>query len=58
MGKLVKNGIDYTNGTVDNVLSDTSKNPVQNKVVKKALDDIITTIGNINTVLEEVLGGE
>ena len=46
MGKLVKNGIDYTNGTVDSMLSNTSKNPVQNKVVTKAINDIATIDSN------------
>ena len=47
MGKLVKNGIDYTNGTVDSILSNTSKNPVQNKVVTNAINNLINQIGNL-----------
>lgn len=50
MGKLVKNGIDYTNGTVDSVLSDTSKNPVQNKVVTGAINNLIAQIGGLGGV--------
>lgn len=56
MGKLVKNGIDYTNGTVDSALDNQSKNPVQNKVVTRAVDNITTTIGDVNTILENMLG--
>ena len=62
MGKLVRNGISYTDPVVDGALDSTSKNPVQNKVVTAALndkqnqiDEIESIIGNINTVLEEVL---
>ena len=43
--------------TVDDVLSTTSTNPVQNKVITEEINDMKTTIGNINTVLESVLGG-
>ena len=50
MGKLVKNGIDYTNGTVDSVLSNTSKNPVQNKVVTGAINNLIAQIGGLGGV--------
>lgn len=56
MARLVKNGIDYTNGMVDSVLDNQSKNPVQNKVVTKAVDNITTTIGDVNTILENMLG--
>lgn len=35
----------YANGNVDDALSDTSTNPVQNKVVKAALDSKLSTLG-------------
>ena len=38
MGKLVRNGISYTDPVVDGALDSTSKNPVQNKVIKAVLD--------------------
>lgn len=43
--------------TVDDVLSTSSTNPVQNKVITGEINDIKTMIGNINSVLETVLGG-
>lgn len=43
--------------TVDDALSTSSSNPVQNKVITGEINDIKTTIGNINYVLETVLGG-
>lgn len=59
MGRIVRNGISYGGtGTVDPILDQQSSNPVENKAVAKAISDINTVIGNINTVLEEVLGGE
>lgn len=45
------------NITVDDALSTSSTNPVQNKVIAEEINDMKTTIGNINTVLESVLGG-
>jgi hypothetical protein len=42
---------------VDDALSESSANPVQNKVITGEINDIKTTIGNINSVLETVLGG-
>ena len=39
MGKLIRNGIDYSTPIVDNQLSTTSTNPVQNKVLKAILDN-------------------
>lgn len=39
MGKLVRNGIDYSTPTVDDRLDTTSTNPVQNKVITEALGD-------------------
>lgn len=38
MGKLVRNGIDYSSSMVDGMLSANSINPVQNKVLKAELD--------------------
>ena len=59
MGIIVKDGVSYGGtGTVDPVLDQQSSNPVENKAVAKAISDINTVIGDINTVLEEVLGGE
>lgn len=49
MGKLVRNGIDYSTPTVDDRLDTTSTNPVQNKIVANAIADIshsIVTIDN------------
>lgn len=49
MGKLVRNGIDYSTPIVDSRLDTTSTNPVQNKVVANAIADIshsIVTIDN------------
>lgn len=40
-------------GTVDTAMSDTSENAVQNKVIKKYIDDLI---GNILTQLQEING--
>ena len=48
MGTIIRNGIIYgTTMPVDNTLSEDSTNPVQNKVVKNALDNIV----NGNTVV-------
>lgn len=38
--KAVKTYVDNNKTTVDSALSDTSENPVQNKVVKAALDSV------------------
>lgn len=49
MGKLVRNGIDYSTPIVDSRLDTTSTNPVQNKVIANAIADIshsIVTIDN------------
>lgn len=40
-------------GTVDTAMSDTSENAVQNKVIKKYIDDLV---GNILTQLQEING--
>lgn len=59
MGVIVRNGISYGGtGTVDPILDQQSSNPVENKAVAKAISDINQTIGDINTILEEVLDGE
>ena len=39
--------------TVDTAMSDTSENAVQNKVIKKYIDDLV---GNILTQLQEING--
>lgn len=41
---------------VDDALSETSTNPVQNKVIATALGDISTALANINSILETTLG--
>lgn len=38
--------------TVDEQMSDTSENPVQNKVIKKYVDD---NVGNIETALNSII---
>lgn len=59
MGRIVRNGISYGGtGTVDPILDQQSSNPVENKAVAKAIADINQTLGDINTILEEVLDGE
>ena len=40
--------------TVDSAMSDTSKNPVQNKVIKQYVDNLV---GNIETVLQTINSG-
>lgn len=40
---------------VDNQLSDSSENPVQNKVITAAITAIQQTIGDIHSAIEEVL---
>ena len=44
----VKNGENGTPATIDTEMSDTSENTVQNKIIKKYVDDIV---GNIQTIL-------
>lgn len=59
MGRIMRNGVPYGGtGAVDPLLDQQSSNPVENKAVAKALADINATIGDINTILEEVLSGE
>lgn len=51
---LLGNGnIQIEGGTVDTEMSDTSKNAVQNKVIKKYIDDLV---GNTLTQLQEING--
>jgi hypothetical protein len=42
---------------VDSALSDTSTNAVQNKVVKSAIDDITTTLGDVQSALDNIVNG-
>ncbi|MGM9858058.1 MAG: hypothetical protein ACI311_02260 [Bacilli bacterium] len=44
----IKNGENGTPATIDNEMSDTSENTVQNKIIKKYVDDIV---GDIQTIL-------
>ena len=44
----IKNGENGTPATIDIEMSDTSENTVQNKIIKKYVDDIV---GNIQTIL-------
>lgn len=44
----VKNGENGTPAIIDTEMSDTSENTVQNKIIKKYVDDIV---GNIQTIL-------
>ena len=44
------------NVTVDSELSTTSNNPVENKVITNAINEINATIGNINNTLTEING--
>lgn len=44
----IKNGENGTPTTIDTEMSDTSENTVQNKIIKKYVDDIV---GNIQTIL-------
>lgn len=49
--------IPVTQVTVDSALSDTSENPVQNKVIKSALDDYATTIPVITSGTTDLTAG-
>ena len=40
--------------TVDDALSETSTNPIQNKVVTEKFNEVTTTIGNINSLLSTI----
>lgn len=39
---------------VDSELSETSRNPVENRVVTKRIIEIDTTVGNVNALLETI----
>lgn len=56
MGAIYKNGIKYGGGSVDvdDVLSSTSENPVQNKVINTALNDKVASSGG--SIADTVLG--
>ena len=41
MGKLMRNGIDYSGVQVDETLNLMSKNPVENRAIKAAIDEKI-----------------
>lgn len=41
---------------VDDTLSDTSTNAIQNKAVKKAIDDVNTSIGTVNSSIRSING--
>lgn len=41
MGKLVRNGISYSDPVVDDRLNENSKNPVQNKVLAVLLNHFV-----------------
>ena len=49
--KALGGGVSGGSVTVDSELSDTSTNPVQNRVVKSALDAFSEEIGNIEALL-------
>ena len=44
--------------TVDDALSTTSKNPVQNKVITNKINEIESSIGDVETILHELNNGE
>ena len=48
MGKLIRNGIDYSTPTVDSRFDATSTNPVQNKIVTAAINDISNSVVTID----------
>ena len=52
--KMLTNITKETVDTVDSAMSDTSKNPVQNKVIKQYVDNLV---GNIETVLQTINSG-
>ena len=49
--KALGGGVSGGSVTADSELSDTSTNPVQNRVVKSALDALSEEIGNIEALL-------
>ncbi len=54
LGKVVGNDGSGGQMEIDAELSDVSTNPVQNKVVKKAIDEIKALVGEAETILREV----
>ena len=44
--------------TVDDALSETSENPVQNKVITNKVNEIENSIGDVETILHELNNGE
>lgn len=50
-GSISENDISFVDEPIDTVMSDTSENPVQNKVIKAYVDGLV---GNIETLLSEV----
>lgn len=51
---IIKKGGGGSSVTVDAAISETSTNPVQNKVIKEYID---AQVGNINTILETIIAG-
>lgn len=54
LGKVVGNDGSGTEIVIDSELSDTSENPVQNKVIKSTIDELKALIGQAETILKEV----
>lgn len=48
MGKLIRNGINYSNAMVDSQLDANSTNPVQNKVVTQTINEISNSVVTID----------
>ena len=53
-GNIFVTGGNVVSITVDSELSDTSTNPVQNKVVTKKITEITTTVGNVDALLQTI----
>lgn len=51
---IINKGGGGSSVTVDAAISETSTNPVQNKVIKAYID---AQVGNINTILETIIAG-
>jgi hypothetical protein len=55
MGAIIRDGIWYGGATViDNELSTTSENPVQNKIITTNINQINTNINNINNSINQI----
>ena len=50
----IRNGSGGSGGTVDSELSETSTNPVQNKVVTEEFARVHTSVGNIDVLLQTI----